>query len=64
MVSSVSDRDPAALREMERLGLLPGVHIRVEPGKRDASLLVTIGGNAQPVRLSRRIAAAISVTRG
>jgi DtxR family Mn-dependent transcriptional regulator len=31
VVSSVSDRDPAALREMERIGLLPGVALLVEP---------------------------------
>lgn len=63
VISSVSDRDPAALRDMERLGLLPGVHVRVEPGNRGASLLVAIGGNTQVVRLSQRLAAAISVTR-
>jgi DtxR family Mn-dependent transcriptional regulator len=63
VISSVSDRDPAALRDMQRLGLLPGVHVRVEPGNRGASLLVAIGGNTQVVRLSQRLAAAISVTR-
>ena len=36
VISSVSDRDPSALREMERLGLRPGVRIRVETGTRSA----------------------------
>ena len=43
VISSVSDRDPAALREMTRLGLKPGVAITVEAGTRNASLLVRIG---------------------
>ncbi len=37
VISSVSDRDPAALREMTRLGLKPGVAITVETGTRNAS---------------------------
>src|ERR1035438_4279765 len=61
VVSSVSDRDPSALREMERLGLRPGVGIGVEAGTRGASVLVRIGNRAEPVRLSQRLAAEISV---
>lgn len=61
VVSSVSDRDPGALRRMQRLGILPGVAIMVAPGSRGTSLTVRIGGDAQPVRLSRKLAAAISV---
>jgi DtxR family transcriptional regulator, Mn-dependent transcriptional regulator len=60
-ISSVSDRDPAALREMERLGLIPGTCVVVEPGNRTASLMVRIGTNAQPVRLNQRLAVAVSV---
>jgi len=62
VISSVSDRDPAVLRDMERLGLLPGVGLMVEPGTRSASLLVKIGGNPEPVRLSHKLAGEISVT--
>src|SRR3984957_3146425 len=51
VISSVSDRDPSALREMERLGLRPGVGIRVEAGTRRASLLVRISNRADPVRV-------------
>src|SRR5208283_545929 len=60
-ISSVSDRDPAALREMERLGLLPGVCIRVEPGSRIASVMVKIGSATHCVRVNQNLARAISV---
>jgi DtxR family Mn-dependent transcriptional regulator len=61
MISSVSDRDPAALREMTRLGLKPGVPITVETGARNASLRVRIGDHDNPVRLSQALASGISV---
>ncbi len=61
MISSVSDRDPAALREMQRLGLLPGVQVLVEPGNRSQSLMVRIATNTQAIRLSHKLATAISV---
>jgi DtxR family Mn-dependent transcriptional regulator len=61
VVSSVSDRDPAALRDMTRLGLLPGVPVVVEAGTRGASLRVRIGKHADSVRLSQTLAAGISV---
>ena len=61
VVSSVSDRDAAALREMTRLGLKPGVAITVEAGTRNASLQIRIFGRAEVVRLSQSLAAGISV---
>jgi DtxR family Mn-dependent transcriptional regulator len=64
VVSSVSDRDSSALREMERLGLRPGVGIKVEAGTRGATVLVRIGSGVEPVRLSERLAAGISVLAG
>jgi DtxR family Mn-dependent transcriptional regulator len=64
VIGSVSDRDPAALREMTRLGLKPGVTITVEAGARSASLRVRIGGHATSVRLSQSLAAGISVIAG
>ncbi len=60
-ISSVSDRDSAALREMTRLGLKPGVTITVETGTRNASLRVRIGDGAESVRLSQALADGISV---
>jgi DtxR family transcriptional regulator, Mn-dependent transcriptional regulator len=61
MVSSVSDRDPSALREMERLGIRPGVAVVVEAGVRSASLLVRIGTKLAPARLSHQLAGFVSV---
>ena len=62
VISSVSDRDPAALREMKRFGLTPGTGLLVEPGRRNASLLVRIGGTL-PCRLRHDLAAEILVVR-
>ena len=62
MISSVSDRDSAALREMTRLGLKPGVAITVETGTWDASMRVRIGDRTDSVRLSQALASGISVT--
>lgn len=62
VISSVSDRDPTALREMKRLGLAPGTGLIVDPGTRNASLLVRIGGQP-PARLSHELAAEILVVR-
>ena len=62
IISSVSDRDAAALRELKRLGLVPGTALIVDPGTRKASLLVRISGGP-PCRLSRALAADIQVIR-
>jgi DtxR family transcriptional regulator, Mn-dependent transcriptional regulator len=59
-ISSVSDRDPSGLREMERLGVKPGVPIVIEEA-RTASLLVRIGAQTSPVRLSHELSTGISV---
>jgi DtxR family transcriptional regulator, Mn-dependent transcriptional regulator len=59
-ISSVSDRDPSGLREMERLGVRPGVSIAIEEAG-VASLLVRIGGQTSPVRLSHELSRGISV---
>jgi len=64
VISSVSDRDPAALREMTRLGLKPGVAITVETGTRNASLRVRIGDRTDSVRLGQILASGISVVAG
>ena len=61
VISSVSDRSAAALREMTRLGLKPGVQVTVEAGTRSASLRVRIGGSAEPARVSQTLASGISV---
>ena len=61
VISSVSDRDASALREIERLGLMPGVRLMLEPGTRTASLCVRIDGGSEAIRLSSRLASDISV---
>ena len=60
VISSVSDRDSSALRELQRLGLMPGTGVLVEAGTRNASVSVRIGGS-EPIRLSQRLAREISV---
>ena len=55
VISSVSDRDPSGLRDMQRLGLLPGTAIVVQAGTRNSSMLVQISGQAKPVRLSQKL---------
>ena len=60
VISSVSDRDPNALREMKRMGLVPGTRVIVEPGTRQASLLVRLEGKVAS-RLSRELASEIKV---
>ena len=62
VVSSVSDRDPALLRELARLGLRPGVKIVLDPGVRNASLLLRIGSDGKSVRLNKKLAAEIYVS--
>lgn len=61
IVSSVSDRDPSALREMQRLGIYPGASVVVEAGVRNASLLVRIGTSPAPTRFSHKLAGFVSV---
>jgi len=64
VVSSVSDRDPALLRELARLGLRPGVKIILDPGVRNTSLLLRIGSGGVAVRVNKKLAADIYVSPG
>jgi DtxR family Mn-dependent transcriptional regulator len=61
VISSVSDRDPSALREMERLGLRPGVELVVETGNRGAALLVRTANEKRALRLNYKLASSIYV---
>lgn len=61
VISSVSDRSASELRDMERLGLRPGVSVVVDEGMRNSSLLIRIGEQSRATRLSRQLAAGISV---
>jgi DtxR family Mn-dependent transcriptional regulator len=61
VISSVSDRDPGALRELERLGLMPGVGVAVERSNAAASLAVRIKGRRTALRVASGLAACIRV---
>jgi DtxR family Mn-dependent transcriptional regulator len=61
VISSVSDRDPEALRELSRLGLRPGVRIALEAGVRGAWLSLRVG-NGGVVRLRKELAGEIFVS--
>lgn len=60
-ISSVSDRNPAALRELEQLGLKPGTVLTVERRNSASSLSVRLAGRADPIRVSLDLADCISV---
>lgn len=60
-ISSVSDRSPAALRELERLGLMPGTALTVEQRNSASSLSVRLTGRGDPIRVSLDLADCISV---
>ena len=62
VISSVSDRDPVILRELERLGLTPGAPVQIEPGSRSATVLIRLADRPEPIRLSHRLASEIWVT--
>ena len=52
---------PRRFARNERLGLKPGAGVTVEGGASRAALVVRVGGRAEAARLSRQLAAAISV---
>ena len=60
-ISSVSDRNASALRELERLGLMPGTELTVERRNSASSLSVRLAGGADAIRVSLDLAACISV---
>jgi DtxR family Mn-dependent transcriptional regulator len=61
VISSVSDRSASELRQLERLGLRPGVAVVVYAGVRKSSLLVRMEGQSSAIRLAYRLAGRISV---
>ena len=60
-VSSVSDRNASALRELERIGLVPGTGLTVERRNSASSLTVRLAGRPEAIRVSLDLAACISV---
>ena len=61
-ISSVSDRSAYFLRELERLGLMPGVILTVEKKKGASSLMVRLQNQGEVTRLDRDLASCIRVT--
>ena len=61
IISSVSDRSAVALRELERLGLMPGITLVVEQRNASASLSVRLEAGRDLIRLSNDLASCILV---
>jgi DtxR family transcriptional regulator, Mn-dependent transcriptional regulator len=62
VISSVSDRDAVALRELERLGVVPGVAVTVQAKKSTASLAIRLEARGDAIRLSSDLARCVLVT--
>jgi len=60
-ICSVSDRNSDSLRELERLGLMPGITVSVEQRNFAASVSVRVADRDQPVRLSQDLAHCVLV---
>lgn len=63
-ISSVFDRNAAALRELERLGLVPGIMLTIEQKNSAASLVVRLADGTNLIRLSNELANCILVAPG
>jgi DtxR family Mn-dependent transcriptional regulator len=61
IVSSVSDRNAVALREIERLGLMPGTAVVVDQRNAVGSLSIRLADQADHIRLSNDLAGCILV---
>jgi DtxR family Mn-dependent transcriptional regulator len=62
LITSVSDRDAGALRELERLRLKPGVVLAVKQRSPNVSLSVQVKGATEQFRVSHELAEHVSVT--
>lgn len=60
-ISSVNDRSAAVLRELERLGLVPGVVLTIEQKNPSSSIFVRPAQTDQCVRLSGELASCVYV---
>jgi DtxR family transcriptional regulator, Mn-dependent transcriptional regulator len=61
-ISSVSDRNPADLRELQRLGLVPGTSLTVEQKNSTSSLAIRLTGHENPIRVSTDLAQCVCVS--
>jgi DtxR family Mn-dependent transcriptional regulator len=60
-ISSVSDREPAVLRELQVLGLVPGARLVIKQKNPNASLMVRLSGAKRQIRLSNELASHIAI---
>jgi len=60
-ITSVSDRSPATLRELERLGLTPGTVLTVEQRNSASTLAIRVADREDPVRVGPDLASCICV---
>ena len=63
-IASVSDRSGAALRDLAKLGLTPGVSLTVTGRNSAGALLLGLAINKDPIRLSKELAGHIWVSAG
>jgi DtxR family Mn-dependent transcriptional regulator len=61
IISSVSDRNAEALRELERLGLVPGAALEIGKKNSSASVFVRLDSRRGLIRLSRDLASCVLV---
>jgi len=61
IISSVSDRSAAALRELERLRLMPGIELAVEQKNSSGSVSIRLEGRRDLIRISNDLASCILV---
>lgn len=61
VISSVSDRSAASLRELERLGLIPGTALSVEKKKTGSSLSIRLESSPDLISIGKGLASCILV---
>ena len=59
VISSVSDRSAAALRELERMGLVPGIALTVEQRNSSGSLSIKIASRVGRIRVDHDLAGCV-----
>jgi len=62
LVSSISDRDAAVLRQLERLGLVPGTAVSMEQKNAATSVSLRMPPHAEVIRLASELAACVFVS--
>lgn len=61
-IASVSDRSSAALRDLAKLGLTPGVALRIEERNSAGALWLTVATNKEAIRIGNELADLILVS--